>query len=132
MYKVIATMIIGAFMGGCVSAASHRADVQDDSVERISIGTVQRSIAVGMSSTQVVEVLGSPNIVSTDDQRRENWVYDKVSSDISYSNSQSGLGALILGQRAGAASRSQRTLTIIIKFDNNSKVRDYSYHTSKF
>jgi len=132
MHKFIATIIIGAFMSGCVPAASHRADVQDDSSDRISVGTVQRSITVGMSSAQVIEVLGSPNIVSTDDQRRENWVYDKIASDVTYSNSQSGLGALILGQRAGSASRSQRTLTIIIKFDKNNKVRNYSYHTSKF
>jgi len=132
MYKIITIMVIGIFMSGCVSASSHRADVQDDSSDRISVGTVQRSVTVGMSSAEVIEVLGSPNIVSTDEQRRENWVYDKVATDVSYSNSQSGLGALILGQRAGAASRSQRTLTIIIKFDKNNKVRDYSYHTSKF
>ncbi len=130
--KIIPIIIIGTLMSGCVSASSHREDVQDDTGERISVGTVQRSITVGMSSAQVIEVLGSPNIVSTDDQRRENWVYDKVASDVTYSNSKSGIGALILGQNAGSASRSQRTLTIIIKFDGNHKVRDYSYHTSKF
>ena len=33
---------------------------------------------------------------------------------------------------AGAASTSQRTLTIIIKFDRDQRVRDFAYHTSRF
>ena len=33
---------------------------------------------------------------------------------------------------AAAAERSQRTLTIIVKFDKQGKVRDLAYHTSKF
>lgn len=137
MYKMIPIIFISILIGGCISAAQHRKDVQDDTVDKISVGKVQRRISVGMSSAQVIEVLGSPNIVSTDDQRRENWVYDKVATDASYSNSASGggVGALIFfghTRGAGSASSSQRTLTIIIKFDKSHKVRDYSYHQSKF
>lgn len=138
MYKMIPIIFISLLIGGCISAAQHRKDVQDDTVDKISVGKVQREISVGMSSAQVIEVLGSPNIVSTDDQRRENWVYDKVATDVSYSSSYGPvggvIGALIIGQSAsaGAASKSQRTLTIIIKFDKHHKVRDYSYHQSKF
>jgi len=131
---------------GCASAAQHRADVQDDSGDRLTVGTVQREIKVGMSSAQVAEVLGSPNIVSTDEQRREVWVYDKVATDTAYSTSSGGISALVLGfgnsasggvggsmhSGAGAASTSQRTLTIIIKFDDKGMVRDFAYHTSKF
>lgn len=132
MHKIVPLIIVGIIIGGCTSAAEHRKDVQDTSADRISVGKVQRSINTGMSSAQVIEVLGSPNIVSTDDQRRENWVYDKVATDVTYSSSHNGLGSLIIGRSAGAASRSQRTLTIVIKFDKNHKVRDYSYHQSKF
>jgi len=129
--KIIPIFIIGSLMAGC-SASSHRADVQDDSADRITVGKVQREINVGMSTEQVIEILGSPNIVSTDDQRRESWVYDKVATDTAYSSSKSGITSLILGQSSGAASRSQRTLTIIIKFDETHKVRDFSYRTSRF
>jgi hypothetical protein len=37
-----------------------------------------------------------------------------------------------VGGGAAAAERSQRTLTIIVKFDKQGKVRDLAYHTSKF
>lgn len=118
---------------GC-TAASHKAAVQNDVTDRISVGTVQREIRVGMSSADVVAALGSPNMVTTDDQRREVWVYDKISTEVSYSKS-SAYGTLLLvggGVASGAASRSQRTLTVIVKFDNEQKVRDFAYRQSSF
>ncbi len=99
-----------------------------------------------MSGAEVAAVLGSPNIVSTDEERREVWIYDKIATDVAYSSSSGGLATLILGggssagggvggsasRSAGAASTSQRTLTVIIKFDSDKKVRDFAYHTSRF
>lgn len=87
-----------------------------------------------MTSAEVIQTLGSPNIVSTDEERREVWVYDKIPTDQAYSTS-SGYGTiLILGfaKESGARSTSRRTLTIAIKFDNDHRVRDFSYHTSRF
>ena len=89
---------------------------------------------------------GSPNIVTTDEQRREVWVYDKISTDTVYSTSSGGIMSLILGggsdvaglasghynASSGARSQSQKTLTIIIKFDNKGLVRDFSYNASSF
>jgi hypothetical protein len=87
-----------------------------------------------MSSAEVAQVLGSPNIVSTDEERREVWIYDKIATDRAHSSSSGGVNVLILGagSAAGASSTSQRTLTVIIKFDKDSKVRDIAYHTSRF
>jgi len=116
---------------GCAPASYHRREVQDDKGDRLTVGTVQKEIKVGMSSAQVAEILGSPNVVSTDEERREVWMYDKIATDIVYSESGSGLAFLTSGT-AGAASKSQRTLTVIIKFDNDGKVRDFAYHTSRF
>jgi hypothetical protein len=99
-----------------------------------------------MSGAEVAQVLGSPNIVTTDEERREVWIYDKLATDRVYSTSSGGLSALILGiggsavgvaggsgnSSAGAASTSQRALTVIIKFDGEKKVRDFAYHQSQF
>ena len=144
------SLVIGALLplllAGCMSASQHRQAVQDDTGEKVTVGTVQKEIHVGMSGAEVASVLGSPNIVSTDEERREVWIYDKVATDYAYSNSSGGVTALILGwgsqvagaaapgyrAGSGAASQSQRTLTIIIKFDKQGKVRDFAYHTSKF
>ena len=120
-------------ISGCSTAASkHRADIRDDAGERITVGKVQREIKVGMPSSAVVEILGSPNVVTTDEKRREVWVYDKIASDRIASSSASSIFLFFGDQGQAASSSSQRTLTIIIKFDESSLVRDFAYHTSRF
>ncbi len=127
------TVLTGLTMMGAIgcSADYHAGKVQKGlQGDKITVGTVQREITVGMSSAAVVEAIGSPNVVTTDEQRREVWVYDKIATDVAASGG--GWTLLLLGQSAGAASKSQRTLTIIIKFDEDKKVRDFAYHTSRF
>jgi outer membrane protein assembly factor BamE (lipoprotein component of BamABCDE complex) len=146
MRNLIIFVLLPVFLAGCASAGDHRRAVQDDTGDQLTVGTVQKEIRIGMSGAEVAAALGSPNIVSTDEERREVWIYDKVATDFVQSSSSGGVSALILGfggsggalgggnygSSAGAASRSQRTLTVIIKFDNEGKVRDFAYHTSKF
>jgi outer membrane protein assembly factor BamE (lipoprotein component of BamABCDE complex) len=100
--------------------------------DNLSIGKVQKEIRVGMSSSDVVSVLGSPNMVTTDEKRRESWVYDKVSTEGMASTSK-GTGFLWFpADRNTTVSRTQKTLTIVIKFDEKGMVRDFAYNTSKF
>ena len=87
-----------------------------------------------MSGAEVSEALGSPNIVTKDENGMETWVYDKIATEVSYSKGSSGM-FLILGgfsNQSGAASSTQKTLTVIIKFNDQSKVDSFSYHASKF
>ncbi len=134
--------LAAAALAGC-SAQHHAADVRAaEETNRLTVGTVQREVRLGMSAADVAEVLGSPNIVTTDDKRNETWVYDKISSDVTYSRSSGTVVGLIFGSSgggvgtgstsAGSTSTSQRTLTVIIKFDENNLVRDFSYHSSQF
>lgn len=131
---IFLALVSASLITGCQTAASHKAGVQDDSGDRMTVGKVQKEIRVGMSGAEVAQVLGSPNIVSTDEERREVWIYDKIATDRAQSSSSGGVNVLILGvgSSAAASSTSQRTLTVIIKFDNGGKVRDFAYHTSRF
>lgn len=142
----VAGLAVVLVTAGCQTAAEHRNAVQDNRTDRMTVGKVQREIRVGMPSADVAAVLGSPNMVTTDEERREVWVYDKISTDRVYSNSSGGVNALFLGvgsavtggltggvsSNSGASSTTQRTLTVIIKFDQAQKVRDFAYHTSSF
>lgn len=131
MRKIYCLLISVIFLSGCASASYQRQQVRDDTGDRLTVGKVQKEIRVGMSSADVIEILGSPNVVTTDEERREVWVYDKIASEIVYSTSNAGIKFLTSGS-SGAASTSQRTLTIVIKFDNEKKVRDFAYHSSSF
>ena len=150
--RTVAVLGVIGLIAGCQTAAQHSVDVQAAraSGDKMTVGKVQREIRIGMTSADVVGALGSPNMVTTDSKRRENWVYDRISTDTVYSQSSGGVNALILGGKltgagligggggagysssAGASSTSQRTLTIIIKFDEKSQVRDFAYRSSSF
>ena len=149
MKKLHFFVVAAAFaftLSGCQTAGHHLNQVRSDEGERVTVGTVQREIKVGMSSADVIAALGSPNILSTDENSREVWVYDKLSTETAVSTSSGGLSLGLLNvwgtalggaggnynESSGAKSRSQRTLTIIIKIDENKKVRETSYHTSRF
>ena len=134
-YWLIAVPMLAATISGCQPASWHLEDVRSpDSEKTLSVGKVQREIKVGMTGGQVAEILGSPNIVSTDENRQEVWIYDKVSTEQAYSQSEGGATLILIGggNKAGARSTNQRTLTIIIKFDKGGKVRDFAYHRSSF
>lgn len=140
--RITAVVLAVLLTAGC-SATHHAEDVRAAAdADRLTVGTVQREIHMGMSAADVATVLGSPNIVTTDDERLETWIYDKISSDVTYSRSSGTIVGLIFGSSgggagvgstsAGATSSSQRTLTVVIKYDANNRVRDFSYHTSRF
>ena len=127
--KIILMLLIILSLCGCIPASKHANQVQNNT--NLSVGVVQKEIKIGMRGADVIQVLGSPNIVSTDQERREVWVYDKVATDTVYSSS-SGWIFSVLKMHSGAQSTSQRSLTIIIKFDEQHHVRDFAYHTSRF
>ena len=134
-FMLLLVPMVGVAITGCQSAAQHLEDVRAaDSEKTLSVGKVQREIKVGMTDGQVAEVLGSPNIVSTDENRQEVWIYDKISTEQAYSKSEGGFSLILIGagNKTGARSTNQRTLTVIIKFDKAGKVRDFAYHRSSF
>ncbi len=142
---LICTLLPLVFAAGCTTQ-HHVNSVRDESGDRLTVGKVQKTIKVGITNAEVIETLGSPNVISTDDQGREVWVYDKISTESVYSTSSAGGGiaSLILGgtvgaglglsgeKHSGAKSTRQRTLTIIVKMDKNGLVRDIAYHSSQF
>ena len=145
---IIAAMIL-PFMG-CMSAHQHYQQTHGAQERKMTLGIVQKEIRNGMSAAEVAEALGSPNIVTTDGQGREVWIYDRISTDVTYSNDSAGAGVILLiggagggtaggslgsgnySRSAGAHSKTQRTLTVVIKFDEQKIVRDFAYHSSRF
>lgn len=127
------TLIFSLFaLAGCAQKASWHADeVAKSEKQTLTAGEVQRNIHKGMTNAAVAEVLGSPNVVSTDEDGREVWVYDRFHTEkvVSVSN---GLTFTLSDVAAGASRTSQSMITVIVKFDHGHKVRDVAYHQSRF
>ncbi len=146
MNKLIFLLSVVLIVAGCSTAPQHRADVQDDSADRVTVGVVQKDIRIGMPGSAVIASIGSPNVVTTNEDRNEVWIYDKLATDVVHSESSGGVWGIIFGpigsagsaafgsarQSSGATSTSQRTLTIVIRFDAEHRVSDFAYHSSRF
>lgn len=118
--------------------------------QQMTLGLVQRDIKVGTSQADVAQILGSPNIVTQDADGKETWIYDKVSSITSYGSSGfgvnvggfgggfgwngigGGMGNVGYNKNGGTVQSNQKTLTVVLKFDDNHNVSSFSYHMSSF
>ena len=83
---------------------------------------VQSSIHVGISGGEVQETLGAPNIISKNKGGNEMWTYDRVSKEAT------SRGFLFWSSNKST----QRTLTVLITFDDNGRVTDFTYHSTEF
>lgn len=142
---ILLLALVCVSLTGCMTAAQHQSTLPVAEEKKMTVGVVQKEIREGMSQADVASALGSPNLVTRDKKGVETWIYDKVSTEYAYSASSGGIGALILGwgssvaggaapgysQSSGASSRTQRTLTVIIKFKEG-EVYDFSYNASSF
>ena len=126
------------------TAAQHSNQLHPSAENKLTVGKVQKFIKKGMTATEVAEIMGSPNIVTSNGANGESWIYDKFATEASYSESSQGIGGIVLGlgtiigagggganAKAGASAQSQKTLTVIINFTDN-KVSDFKYHNSSF
>lgn len=132
--SLFVTLAVSAVaLSACKNAQDHRHDVTC-SPSTFSLGKVQSTIHKGMPQSDVVQHLGSPNIVTNDEHGRDTWVYDKVSSEAAQSSSSYGGTIILFGgqQRSGAYESSQKSLTVTIKFDTQKRVESINYHQSKF
>lgn len=132
MYKIVLLSLVLFTVTGCSQKASwHANEVAKGETSNLTVGEVQRNIHKGMSGGEVATVLGSPNIVSTDENGNEVWIYDRFYTEAVASGS-NGL-TLTLSDVAGVAARSsQSSITVIIKYGADKKVRDFAYHKSSF
>jgi outer membrane protein assembly factor BamE (lipoprotein component of BamABCDE complex) len=123
----------GILLSGCIMTHPTNAG-RDGDATQLTVGKVQGEIKEGMPASDVAAILGSPNIVTTDEKRREVWIYDKVSSN-RVDTRNSAYGTLILfgaSSRQNESTSTQKTLTIIIKYDEQKLVRDFAYNYTQF
>lgn len=133
--KYLGNIIIGlglVFLNGCMTHPTN--NDENGNATNLTVGKVQGEIKEGMPASDVAIILGSPNIVTTDEQRREVWIYDKVSSNRVDTRNSVGGSIIIFGgsSRQAESTSTQKTLTIVIKYDEQKKVRDFAYNYTQF
>ena len=132
MNKIIIISLTSIILFSCA------ANKPDDS-NNLTLGTVQSKISKGQSQSSVMDILGSPNIVTKDSQGREVWTYDRISSE---NDASSSFLFYILNpiwwftgggtKNKSSSSASSKSLTVLITFDDNKNVLDYTYQSLKY
>ena len=141
MFKFLTATFLLLFLSHCEKEVRH----SPDNINKLTLGKVQQTLKKGMSQGEIIVALGSPNMVTSDANGLETWVYDKLSTEVN-SNSQkksfSLLGGVIgskigVGATGGSSSKnsntssSQKTLTVVLKFIEK-KLETYTYNASSF
>ena len=102
---------------------------------QLTHGNVQMNIKVGdTTQTEILEVFGAPNITTIDGSGKEVWTYQR-SAQVSQSSRSSNYWTVVLiggDNRASGLETSSRMITLIIKFNENKVVSDFSSRTSNF
>lgn len=102
---------------------------------QLTHGNVQLNLKVGQTTqTDVLEAFGAPNITTIDGSGREVWTYQRHAT-VSQSQSSSGYwNILLVGGRNSSSGfeQSSRTITLIIKFNDDKIVDDFKSRASNF
>jgi hypothetical protein len=145
---VLMLMVAAAATEASADESATKAPVPAE--REFTVGLVQREIKNGQTTAEVIEALGSPNILTRDADGRQAWVYDKIATEAVWSSSSGGIGGGALGSASGASAgiltllgghyskdkgnsrTSQRTLTVVVKFGPDERVVSWTFHASRF
>ncbi|WP_219845990.1 hypothetical protein [Maribrevibacterium harenarium] len=93
------------------------------------------NVVVGKTTkSDVLEVFGAPNVTTRNGEGNEIWTYQRQ-AQIQESSQNNSFGTLLIfggGSSTAGFKNSSRMITLIIKFDSNDVVIDYSSRESNF
>jgi hypothetical protein len=129
MKRIFCLLLLTLFCFACASTPKQGSN--------LTYGMVKKYVVKGETTEEeVLRIFGAPNIITKRAGKLETWTYEKVSYDTSSKRGGIGVGG---GGPVGAggiggfgsfgASKSSsgtKTVTLMIYFDENEKVVDYS------
>ena len=97
----------------------------------LTVGMVKKEVEKGVTTqTDIIQIFGSPNMVTKNRAGNEVWSYNKMSTDSSEKSNKFWL--LLASSNSAVNSTSTSTFDFIITFDNQEVVKDYSLISSRY
>ena len=131
MNKLASVTLAALLLLGCAANNSQ--------ANRLTLGTVQKTVYEGANQTEIMEALGAPNIITNNSSGREVWTYDRISREVQTSsgmvatwwNPISWLAGIASGS-SSSSSPTSKSITVLITFDDNKRVTDFKYQRLEF
>jgi outer membrane protein assembly factor BamE (lipoprotein component of BamABCDE complex) len=127
-------LISFTLLAGCSTNSGPLVSIPSRSMEtqRLAVGAAQM-LKVGSTSERVIELLGSPNVVTNNEDGLETWVYDKVSKETEVVRTSDGGWLFTPKQQQSVVSVvGERTLIVVIKFDKDQRVSNVRYRQTSY
>ena len=151
----ISGLVFVLLQAGCNSQKANTvqpiAITQRQSGISLTYGMVKKYLKIGKTTqTDVLKLFGSPNNMTISSNDHEVWIYDRIRTEISsnsqHSTTSGGIGGIGVGSSGGIAggiggSKSNsssnlisttNTLTVIMEFDKNSVLANYSVRQGRY
>jgi outer membrane protein assembly factor BamE (lipoprotein component of BamABCDE complex) len=131
--NLLITLFFTTALFGCgTPSTTPLIDTKAKEIEKISVSSAQK-LKVGDGSTEVVKVLGTPNIITKGKSGNESWVYDRVSEHFELIQS-SGKDGFIFSRYTEQTRRASTTKTfiVVIDFDEKNIVTNIAYRFTQY
>jgi len=145
--KRLILLIFIMLLIGCGGNYSHKQTstigVDISTENRLTYGSIKKHLKVNKTTqADVLAKFGSPNNMTITSQGTELWIYDKIRTEFSGSANSGRIGGYIGIGIAGAggntsssysaSTQSTKTLTVILEFNKNNLLIDYSARTGRY
>ena len=135
MRKQFISILLVMFLVSCAVIPKHGSN--------LTFGMVKKYLVMGVTTQEeILRVFGAPNIITRSASKTETWTYERVSYDSHRYGGSLGLGGGTplgsgglggVGTFGGSKSSSgMKTVTLMVHFDDNEKVADYSVMETHF
>ncbi len=126
LWGFISICIFSVFIFGCASSG-----VKETSNTNLTSGKVKMEIKKGVTTqADILQIFGSPNIVTKNRSNDEVWNYNRMSYESAYGSE--GGGFIFWGGSRAVSSATTKSFDLIIIFDDNDVVKDYSVIAASF
>ena len=124
----IITVLLAFIISGCATYPSSKEPVEKSN---LTVGVVKKEITKGKTTqAEILKLFGSPNLITKNRDNKEVWNYNKMSFE---AKAGEDAGTLILwtGSRA-MTTATTKSFDLIIEFDDNEIVKDYSVISASY
>jgi outer membrane protein assembly factor BamE (lipoprotein component of BamABCDE complex) len=132
--KIFSLIAFSTILIGCAPKTAPLVSIPARQAETQKLtGGAAQMIKKGMSGSEVIAILGTPNVLTNDKEGNETWVYDKVSNEYEFVKAQDE--GWIFGpktQQSGVEVRTQRTLIVVVNFDSKKLVQNIRHRQTSY
>lgn len=128
LYTILVLCLLWFCLLGCATFPRTNEPAQKSN---LTTGTVKKEIIKGQTTqAEILELFGAPNIITKNSNNDEVWNYNKMSFE-HVSGADSG-GIIFWGGSRAMSTATTKSFDLIIIFDENDVVKDYSVISASF